>query len=74
MSEANIAKLHRDLAALQGESQRQKSHQKQIQSAAQKKLETVTRRLSEITAFDKPTEYQDLMNEKGLLQQVLSRP
>lgn len=74
MSEANINKLHRDLAILQGESSRQKQQQRQIQAAAQKKLETVMRDLSEITAFDKPNEYKSLLTEKGLLEQVLGRP
>lgn len=74
MSDAQIAKLHRDLATLQGESSRQKKHQQEIQAAAKKQLESVTDQLSKLRAFDEPDEYERLTTEKGVLEQVLARP
>jgi len=74
MSDAQIAKLHRDLGTIQSESARQKKHQQHIQSAAKKMLETVNQRLSEVKAFEEPDEYQSLLTEKGVLEQVLARP
>jgi len=74
MSDAQIAKLHRDLATLQSGAARQQKHQKEIQGAAKKMLETVNQRLSEVKAFEEPDEYQSLLTEKGVLEQVLARP
>lgn len=71
MSDARINKLHRDLAALQGESARQRQHQQQITNATHKMLESVNQQLHNLVPADKPDEYEHLLTEKGILEQTL---
>ncbi len=73
MSQADIDKLHRHLATLDGESARQVKHAKQIHESAAKALAAVEKRLAEIRPMTDSTEYQRLMEEKGVLQQVIAQ-
>jgi hypothetical protein len=71
MSQADIDKLHGHLKTLDAESARQVKGEKQITESAEKRLAKIEKRLGEIHAMSEPDEYQRLMLEKGVLQQVL---
>jgi hypothetical protein len=71
MSQADIDKLHQHLNTLEAESARQAKGEKQINQAATKRLAAVEKRLGEIKPMSEPDEYQQLLEEKGILQQML---
>lgn len=71
MSQADIDKLHGHLKTLDAESARQVKGGKQIQESAVKRLAAVEKRLGEIHPMSEPDEYQQLTEEKGVLQQVI---
>ena len=71
MSQADIDKLHGHLKALDAEASRQVKSGKQIDAAAAKRLAAVEKRLGEIHPMSEPDEYQQLTEEKGVLQQVI---
>ena len=73
MSQANIDKLHRHLGELDTEAARQTKGAKQIHESAVKKLAEVEKRLGEIHGMSDPEEYQQLLLEKGVLQQVIGQ-
>jgi hypothetical protein len=73
MSEQAINKLHANLATLQGETGRQKKAAAHILSSAEKMLEGVDKRLAEIHPMTDGDEYQRLLEEKGVLQQVIQQ-
>lgn len=73
MSEQQINKLHANLATLQGETGRQKKAAAHILESAEKMLEGVDKRLAEIHAATDGDEYQRLLEEKGVLQQVIAQ-
>jgi hypothetical protein len=70
MSEQQISKLHANLATLQGETARQKAAAKHILDSAEKMLEGVDKRLADIHPMTDGDEYQRLLQERGVLQQV----
>ena len=71
MSQADIDKLHGHLKTLDAESARQGKGEKQIIESATKKLAATVKRLGEIHPMSEPDEYQRLLQEKGVLQQVI---
>jgi len=73
MSQADIDKLHGHLKDLDGETARQVKGGKQIQDAAVKKLAAIEQRLGEIKPMTESDEYQHLLEEKGVLQQVVGQ-
>jgi hypothetical protein len=74
VSQADIDKLHGHLKTLDGEAARQVKGGKQITEAAAKKLAATVKRLAEIKPMSEPDEYQQLLEEKGVLEQVLGTP
>jgi hypothetical protein len=73
MSQADIDKLHGHLTDLNSESARQVKGSKQINESAVKMLAAVEKRLAEIHPMSESDEYQHLMQEKGVLQQVIGQ-
>lgn len=71
--EQAISKLHANLGTLQGETARQKKAAAHILSSAEKMLEGVDKRLGEIHPSTDGAEYQRLLEEKGVLQQVIAQ-
>jgi hypothetical protein len=71
VSEQQINKLHAYLATLQGETSRQNKASKHILDSAEKMLAAVDKRLSEINGMTDAEEYQRLIEEKGVLHQVI---
>ncbi len=73
MSQADIDKLHGHLKTLDDEAARQVKGGKQITESASKKLAETVKRLGEIHPMSEPDEYQQLLEEKGVLEQVLGQ-
>ena len=73
MSQSDIDKLHGHLAELESETKRQQGGAKEIHKATVAMLAAVEKRLGEIHGLTDKEEYQHLLQEKGVLQQVLGQ-